>query len=89
MSDPFMEKGDTSIRRRPAGMRIQQVIAMLMAAEAQGAQFVQIAVQKSPDHRESSGVDWVGMRPVEKTVYIATMDDWDYMSNEALDTLDM
>lgn len=80
------------IKKRPPGMKLNQLIAMLMAAQAQGAEYVMVGVQSSPDQKECSGVDWVGMSPVAephgKTVYIGTMDDWDYMSNEALQSID-
>lgn len=72
------------------GMPIKQVIAMLMACEAQGAQYAQLATRMAGDGI-STGVDWISPAPVDGVAYIGAMvpfDKWANMDNRALQSLD-
>lgn len=75
-------------------MDLNQLLAMLQAAQAQGATHVQIACKTPGRSGIASDVDWVSMEPVEesrKTVYIGAilpLGEWKLASNEALESLD-
>lgn len=85
----------SSVKEVPAeflpsdGMPIMQVIAMLMAAQAQGATMVRIAMQhKNDSHGVATGVDWISQEPIDGVVYVGCMPEWDDMNNAALNSMD-
>jgi hypothetical protein len=70
-----------------AGMALNQLLAMLLAAQAQGAKWVLLGRQDG-GNGECAAVDWVSMQPVAGTVYIGAMPHWEDMDNQALESLD-
>lgn len=72
-------------------MSLNQVIAMLMAAQSQGAKHVMIIDKPAAGYPEQTGVEWVGMAPVGDTVYMVTeQGGWSQdVSNAALESLDL
>lgn len=72
-------------------MPLNQLIAMLMAAQAQGATHVRLAQRGSDaygSYATEAGIDWVSMKPVNKVVYVGSMAEWSNMDNTALESLD-
>lgn len=80
----------SNANQKPVGMSINQLIAMLMAAQAQGATHAMVAVPNPPGQQGplSAPVDWVSMAPVEHVAYIGLLDQFEDMSNSALESLD-
>lgn len=73
------------------GMKLDQLLAMLQAAHAQGATHVKIACRAPNSDGIASDVDWVSMAPVGNCVYIGAilpLGKWEHASNEALESLD-
>lgn len=75
------------------GMKLDQLVAMLQAAMAQGATHVRIASKDDAGGGIASDIDWVSMEPVEqgRSVYIGAilpLQAWEHASNEALESLD-
>lgn len=73
------------------GMGIKQLIAMLLALEAQGATHVQLACRTSDAEAVVSDAEWVSMAPVDGCGYIAALlpqSEWQHASNAALESLD-
>lgn len=71
-------------------MSLDQLIAMLMAARAQGATTAAL-VRMGPHHLpECAPIDWVSPTPVDGVVYIKPMEDmYDVLGNEAAESVDM
>lgn len=85
------QKPDAPIPMTTQGMALDQLITMLLAAQAQGATHVRLACETSRGDGIQSDIDWVSMAPVNNFVYIGAIlpfDKWDYASNEALLSLD-
>jgi hypothetical protein len=75
----------------PPGMQIGQVLAMLMAAQAQGAKYVQMCARMGTGDGAQTGIDWISPAPIDSVVYIGAlqpMEAWPVMDNRALESLD-
>lgn len=73
------------------GMDLNQLLAMLQAAQSQGATRVQITCRDAKGGGIASDVDWVSMAPVAGVVYVGAilpLGKWSHASNEALESLD-
>jgi hypothetical protein len=72
------------------GMSINQVIAMLQGAQAQGAEEVAIVVRHEGAHHECAGVDWISTQVVNGVAYICPLEGMNQvLPNEAADGLDL
>lgn len=70
-------------------MNLNQLINMLMAAQAQGATEVMMIRKDGEGHAIQSGVDWVAQKPVGGVAYMILMEHSDPASNEALEAIDL
>lgn len=86
MTNTKPDKTETSLPSE--GMPLTQLIAMLMAAQAQGATVARIARREADGNGRMAGVDWVSPEPVEGCVYLGCMETWDDMGHTALESLD-
>lgn len=80
-----------SIELSLEGMRIDQLITMLQAGQAQGATKVAVGMRVQGVGAVQSDIEWLSMAPVGDTIYLGAMleqGDWQTMSNEAADGLD-
>lgn len=81
----------TQLYGEPHRLSLAQVITMLMAAQAQGATTIQVAIRTADRQAVGNGVDWISMAPVDGCVYIGAQGQpaaWDTITNAALDSLD-
>lgn len=75
----------------PFALPLAQVLSMLMAAQAQGATRVQVAIRTLDRKAVGNGIDWISMHPVDGCVYLGAIGQppaWDCLAYEALDSLD-
>jgi len=70
-------------------MNLNQLIHMLMAAQAQGATEVMVLRMDKEGNGVQSGVDWVAQKPVGDTAYMMLMQHADPAPNEALEAIDL
>lgn len=73
------------------GMRIDQLITMLQAGQAQGATHVAVGMREPGVGAVQSDIEWVSMAPVDDTIYLGAAHEqgaWQVMSNAAQESLD-